>query len=97
MELPVFKIREKLEKCVQDGGRVLLKAPTGSGKSTGVPVMLLETGEINGMIIVVQPRRIAARLLAGFVASLMEAKWARRWVMLCGLMPATMRVVKSFT
>ena len=36
--------------------------------------MLLETGEINGMIIVVQPRRIAARLLAGFVASLMGGK-----------------------
>ena len=74
MELPVFKIRGKLEKCVRGGGRVLLKAPTGSGKSTGVPVMLLETGEINGMIIVVQPRRIAARLLAGFVASLMGSK-----------------------
>ena len=69
MELPVFKIREKLKKCVQGGGRFLLRAPTGSGKSTGVPVMLLETREISGMIIVVQPRRIAARLLAGFVAS----------------------------
>ena len=74
MELPVFKIREKLEKCVQGGGRVLLKAPTGSGKSTGVPVMLLETGEVSGMIIVVQPRRIAARLLAGFVARLLGVK-----------------------
>lgn len=74
MELPVFKIREKIEKCVHGGGRVLLKAPTGSGKSTGVPVMLLETGEIGGMIIVVQPRRIAARLLAGFVARLLGVK-----------------------
>ena len=36
--------------------------------------MLLETGEIGGMIIVVQPRRIAARLLAGFVARLLGAK-----------------------
>ncbi|MBB80006.1 MAG: ATP-dependent helicase HrpB [Roseibacillus sp.] len=74
MELPVFKIREKLKKCVQGGGRFLLRAPTGSGKSTGVPVMLLETREISGMIIVVQPRRIAARLLAGFVASMMGVK-----------------------
>ena len=36
--------------------------------------MLLETGEIGGMIIVVQPRRIAARLLAGFVARLLGVK-----------------------
>ena len=74
MDLPVFNIRGKLEKYVQGGGRVLLKAPTGSGKSTGVPVMLLESGKVNGMIVVVQPRRIAARLLAGFVASLRGVK-----------------------
>ena len=48
---------------------VLLSAPTGSGKSTRVPGMLLEAGwEERGTIIVVQPRRLAARLLAGYVA-----------------------------
>ena len=47
-------------------GRLLLKAPTGSGKSTTVPGMV--RGECEGRVIVVQPRRMAARLLAEFVA-----------------------------
>jgi ATP-dependent helicase HrpB len=47
--------------------RVLLKAPTGSGKSTAVPGMLVDAG-ITGKILVIEPRRMAARLLAGWVA-----------------------------
>ena len=47
-------------------GRLLLKAPTGSGKSTTVPSMV--RAEVEGRVIVVQPRRMAARLLAEFVA-----------------------------
>ncbi len=76
MVLPVFEIREKLEECLREGGRgrVLLRAPTGSGKSTGVPVMLLQDSQVEGMIVVVQPRRIAARLLAGFVARSLGVK-----------------------
>lgn len=46
--------------------RLLLKAPTGSGKSTTVPGMV--RSECEGQVIVVQPRRMAARLLAEFVA-----------------------------
>lgn len=50
-------------------GRLLLKAPTGSGKSTSVPGMV--RAEVEGRVIVVQPRRMAARLLADFVAGQM--------------------------
>lgn len=46
---------------------MLLKAPTGSGKSTSVPGMLADAG-IAGRILVIEPRRMAARLLAGWVA-----------------------------
>jgi len=46
--------------------RLLLKAPTGSGKSTTVPGMVSD--EVEGRVIVVQPRRMAARLLAEYVA-----------------------------
>ena len=52
-----------------DQGRLLLKAPTGSGKSTAVPGMV--RGECEGQVVVVQPRRMAARLLAEFVAKQM--------------------------
>lgn len=69
MTLPVFEIADSLRAAVssEEKSRVLLKAPTGSGKSTEVPGMLLDAG-ISGMILVIEPRRMAARLLAGWVA-----------------------------
>ena len=68
MKLPVFEIETMLLAALQgDQARVLLKAPTGSGKSTSVPSMLLD-GEITDRILVVEPRRMAAKLLAGWVA-----------------------------
>lgn len=63
MDLPVQQLRDKLLASVRDRGRVLLRAPTGSGKSTCVPPMLLDGG-VEGLTVVVQPRRIAARMLA---------------------------------
>lgn len=69
MELPVYNLRDEIVSAVQSGGRLLLRAPTGSGKSTCVPAILLDGG-VEGLIVVVQPRRIAARLLARHVASL---------------------------
>ncbi len=57
------------------GGRLLLKAPTGSGKSTTVPGMI--RGEVDGRVLVVQPRRLAARLLAEYVATLEGTKIGR--------------------
>lgn len=68
--LPIEHIRNDILEAVrQPGFCVLLSAPTGSGKSTRVPGMLLEAGwGEKGTIIVVQPRRLAARVLAGYVA-----------------------------
>lgn len=74
--MPVYTLREELEEALAGGAvrRILLRAPTGSGKSTGVPLMLLESGAIRGTILVVQPRRIAARMLAQYVAGLRGGK-----------------------
>lgn len=68
--LPVEQIREEILGAVKEPGFcVLLSAPTGSGKSTRVPRMLLDAGwGERGTIIVVQPRRLAARLLASYAA-----------------------------
>lgn len=76
MNLPVLEIREELLAAFssQGAGRVLLKAPTGSGKSTVVPKLLLEEASFEGRIIVVQPRRIAARMLAEYVATLVGSQ-----------------------
>ena len=69
MRLPVHEIEGELKAALAGGERprVLLKAPTGSGKSTAVPGMLRDAG-LDGRILVIEPRRMAARLLAGWVA-----------------------------
>src|SRR5690606_16912617 len=41
---------------------------TGSGKSTQIPQILLDSGLFDGQILVLQPRRLAARMLASRVA-----------------------------
>ncbi|HAN84110.1 MAG TPA: helicase, partial [Verrucomicrobiales bacterium] len=70
MRLPVNEVENEIRASVAvDQGRLLLKAPTGSGKSTTVPGMV--RGECEGQVVVVQPRRMAARLLAEFVAKQM--------------------------
>lgn len=74
MSLPVFEIADALCAALATGerSRVLLKAPTGSGKSTSVPGMLADAG-ITGKILIIEPRRMAARLLAGWVAKQRKA------------------------
>lgn len=70
MSLPIDAIEKEIKNAArQPGFCILLSAPTGSGKSTRVPGMLMDSGVgERGLLIVVQPRRIAARLLASYVA-----------------------------
>lgn len=77
--LPIEEVRGDFLHALQAGSpRVLLKAPTGSGKSTGIPPMMDDAGwGERGMIVVVQPRRMAARLLAGHVARQRQVKLGR--------------------
>ena len=67
--LPIHKVAGEILSGLAEYGRVVLSAPTGSGKSTQVPQILLDQGSIEGEIIVLQPRRLAARMLARRVAS----------------------------
>ena len=67
--LPISSLRADLSRALRAHGRVVIQAPTGSGKSTQVPQYLLDDGLAEkGRIIVLQPRRVAARLLARRVA-----------------------------
>jgi ATP-dependent helicase HrpB len=67
MILPIFEIKDQLIHSASPGCRILLKAPTGSGKSTTVP-SLLTSLDSDKIVIVIEPRRMAARLLATWVA-----------------------------
>lgn len=69
-QLPIYELEPKLVASVRAQGRLIVQAPTGSGKSTQVPQMLLNHGLLGerGEVVVLQPRRLAARLLAKRVA-----------------------------
>src|SRR5215469_11702706 len=76
--LPIYEIEETIVASVRDQRRVIVSAPTGSGKSTQVPQMLLEHGLLgNGQVVVLQPRRLATRLLAARVAWERKAELGR--------------------
>jgi ATP-dependent helicase HrpB len=68
-DLPVYELENALVASLRGSGRVIVQAPTGSGKSTQVPQILLRQGFLeSGQAVVLQPRRLAARLLARRVA-----------------------------
>ena len=68
-ELPIFELEAQLIHTLRNHSRIVLEAPTGSGKSTQVPQMLLDHGFAErGEIVVLQPRRLPARMLAARVA-----------------------------
>ncbi|MGA2603568.1 MAG: ATP-dependent helicase HrpB [Verrucomicrobiia bacterium] len=73
--LPILELRESLLSALAKQRRLILTAPTGSGKSTQVPQMLLDSGLLgSGQVVILQPRRLPARMLAAWVAKDRDVK-----------------------
>ncbi|WP_168426653.1 ATP-dependent helicase HrpB [Erwinia amylovora] len=62
--LPVSAVLPELLTALQSSPQVLLAAPTGAGKSTWLPLQILQLGGLNGRILLLEPRRLAARNVA---------------------------------
>jgi len=68
--LPIYELEEQIVARVRSHPRLIIQAPTGSGKSTQIPQMLLRHGLLESrQVVILQPRRLAARLLASRVAA----------------------------
>ncbi|HVW57592.1 MAG TPA: ATP-dependent helicase HrpB [Rhizobiaceae bacterium] len=70
-DLPVNDVLSELSAALEDRGSAVLVAPPGAGKTTLVPLALLESNWIGkGRIVLLEPRRLAARAAARRMASL---------------------------
>ncbi|WP_387463715.1 ATP-dependent helicase HrpB [Photorhabdus sp. RM323S] len=66
--LPVYEVVESVLSALKSSPQVLLHAPAGAGKSTGLPLEILKKADFSGRIIMLEPRRIAARSVANRLA-----------------------------
>src|SRR5215475_15917230 len=67
--LPIYQIESEIVGSLKASRRLILQAPTGSGKSTQVPQILLKHELLDDrQVVILQPRRLATRLLASRVA-----------------------------
>ncbi|MBY6112871.1 ATP-dependent helicase HrpB [Mameliella alba] len=64
MHLPIDDALPELISALRAKGRAVLQAPPGAGKTTRVPLALLDAGVTAGRIVMLEPRRLAARAAA---------------------------------
>ena len=65
MKLPVDDLLPQILRALRESKHVVIEAPPGAGKTTRVPPALLEFGDV----LILEPRRLAARMAARRVAS----------------------------
>ena len=62
--LPIDAVLPDLRRALAARGMAVLQAPPGAGKTTRVPLDLLASGLVKGRIVMLEPRRLAARAAA---------------------------------
>lgn len=73
--LPAYKIAADVNQRLASNSTLIITAPPGAGKSTLLPLTMLEgLGNKGGKILLLEPRRIAARHIAQRMASMLGEK-----------------------
>ncbi|SMC49778.1 ATP-dependent helicase HrpB [Primorskyibacter flagellatus] len=70
--LPIDDVLPQVIAALAKRGRAVLQAPPGAGKTTRVPLAMLEAGLTQGRILMLEPRRLAARAAAERMAETLE-------------------------
>lgn len=71
-QLPVFDVLEEIREKLAKNQTLILSAPPGAGKSTLVPLVLMNEPWLQGKkILMLEPRRLAARSVANRMASML--------------------------
>ncbi len=74
--LPVYQQKDRILQTLNENQVIVVQSPTGSGKTTQIPVILHEAGySANGVIAVTQPRRIAALSVSEFIAKQLKTSY----------------------
>jgi ATP-dependent helicase HrpB len=77
-DLPIAAVLEELHKALVDNASAVLQAPPGAGKTTCIPLYLMNASWLAGRkIVMLAPRRLAARAAAGRMADLLQEKVGR--------------------
>ena len=75
-KLPVYEQKQRILDTLSTHQVIVVQSPTGSGKTTQIPVILHEAGySENGVIAVTQPRRIAALSVSEFIAKQLKTNY----------------------
>ncbi|MES2857979.1 MAG: ATP-dependent helicase HrpB [Pseudomonadota bacterium] len=68
-EFPIAALLPRVRESLAEHPRLVLEAPPGAGKTTQVPLTLLDADWLGAQkILMLEPRRVAARAAAGFMA-----------------------------
>lgn len=74
VDLPVYKQRERILEVFTHNRTVVVESPTGSGKTTQLPIILHQAGySQKGVIGVTQPRRIATLSVCDYIAAQLDS------------------------
>lgn len=79
IDLPVVEVIPQIQKELKNSSTLIIKAPPGAGKSTLVPLALMNEDWLKGQkILMLEPRRLAAKTIANRMSDLLGEKVGER-------------------